>query len=88
MTQPNQRQFTRSPLESTVDVVDIESGIGFRADAVDICDRGLSFHAPMEPALGADMQVTLTEAGPVDFKVLRIKPTGKGFSVAGVLGRP
>ncbi len=85
MTQSDQRNSSRSSLDSDVEVLDIESGIGFRASGVDISDGGLSFHAPMEPALGADMYVKLgsTPAEPAEFKVLRIEPRANGFTVAG-----
>lgn len=85
MTQPNQRHSSRSSLDSPVEVVDIESGIGFRARGLDMSDGGLSFHAPMEPALGAQMQVTLGEgnAARSEFKVLRIERDAQGFTVAG-----
>ena len=87
MTQPNQRRFNRSSIDSPVEVLDIESGIGFRADAVDVSDGGLAFRAPMEPALGAQMYVTLGDGSgtPSEFKVLRIVPSDHGFTVAGAL---
>ncbi len=86
MTQPNQRNSSRSSLDSPVEVVDIESGIGFRASGLDVSDGGLSFHAPMEPALGADMYVKFgaDTAAPSEFKVLRIEPRNNGFTVAGI----
>ena len=86
MSQPNQRHATRLSLDTSVEVVDIESGIGFRASGLDVSDGGLSFHAPMEPAMGAQMQVTLSngDGRQSDFKVLRVQPTDKGFTVAGV----
>jgi hypothetical protein len=85
MNQPNQRRFNRSSIDSPVEVLDIESGIGFRATGVDVSDGGLSFKAPMEPALGAEMYVTLGggSATPSEFKVVRIEPNGQGFTVAG-----
>ena len=83
MTQQDQRLSSRSSLDSTVEVVDIESGIGFRASGMDVSDNGLAFHAPMEPALGADMYVKLGETGvPAEFKVVRIEAKDKGFMVA------
>ena len=84
MSQPNQRRFNRSSIDSPLEVLDIESGIGFRAEAVDVCDGGLSFRAPMEPALGAEMYVTL-DGTASEFKVLRIVPGDHGFTVAGAL---
>ena len=84
MSQPNQRRFNRSSIDSPVEVLDIESGIGFRAAAVNVSDGGLSFRAPMEPALGADMYLTLggESATPSEFRVVRIEPNGQGFTVA------
>lgn len=85
MTQPNQRHSSRSAIDSAIEVVDIESGIGFRAAGLDMSDRGLSFHAPMEPALGAEMYVKLdSAAAPTEFKVVRIQPKHNGFTVAGI----
>lgn len=84
MTQHDQRNSSRSSLDSDVEVEDIESGIGFRATGVDISEGGLSFHAPMEPALGADMYVKLAaDRAPTPFKVVRIEPRDNGFTVAG-----
>ena len=90
MTQPNQRQSSRSSLDSPVEVVDIESGIGFRAVGVDVSDGGLSFHAPMEPALGAQMEVKFGDgnAAASEFRVLRIESKEKGFTVSGISVRP
>jgi hypothetical protein len=85
MTQPNQRTSNRSSLDSPVEVVDIESGIGFRASGLDVSEGGLAFHAPMEPALGADMYVKFGAGTvPSEFKVLRIEPRNNGFTVAGI----
>jgi hypothetical protein len=56
----NQRRFTRLSLEdTTVGVVDIESGIEFSGNGKDLSSEGLAFRAPMEPSVGADMQVVL-----------------------------
>ena len=84
MTQPNQRHSSRSSLDSSVEVLDIESGIDFRASGLDVSEGGLSFHAPMEPAMGAQMQVKVGETA-AEFKVLRIEPRENGFTVAGTL---
>ena len=81
MTQPNQRHSTRSSLDSVVDVVDIESGIGFRANVMNVSDSGVLLEAPMEPAMGAEMYVSLAGTQS-EFKVLRIKPSESGFTVA------
>jgi hypothetical protein len=81
-----QRQHSRSSVHTPVEVVDIESGIDFRAEAIDLSPAGLSFHAPMEPAMGAEMEVNLPFIGTAGrFTVLRITQTSTGFHVAGVL---
>lgn len=89
MYQPDQRSRSRSPIHTRVEVVDVESGVDFHAESIDLSSNGLAFHAPMEPALGAEMQVVLPAlgTGPVGFTVLRIDAAGGGFNVAGVLDR-
>ncbi len=90
MTQPNQRHSNRSSLDAEVEVIDIESGIDFRAEGIDVSESGLSFHASMEPALGAQMQVKLGGGGAAqaEFKVLRIVRDAQGFTVAGTSSVP
>ena len=85
MPQQDQRSDSRRKLDADLYVVDIESGVEFRAEAIDTCRGGLAFHAPMEPALGAEMEVTMPGGAPSAFKVLRIDATGRGFNVAGQL---
>ena len=84
MTKPNQRNSPRTSLDGAVEVLDIESGIEFRASAVNVSDGGLLFDAPMEPALGAQMVVSVPgqASSPQEFKVLRIEPNGPRFTVA------
>lgn len=86
MTNPNQRHANRSSLDRQIEVLDIESGIGFRAEGVDVSEGGLAFHAPMEPAMGAQMYVTVRGAAQAQFKVLRVEPRQSGFTVAGSIG--
>ncbi|MBM4780286.1 MAG: hypothetical protein GQE15_21505 [Archangiaceae bacterium] len=89
----NQRRFTRLSLEdTTVGVVDIESGIEFSGNGKDLSSEGLAFRAPMEPSVGADMQVVLrgtdTRLEPLraSFHVLRVTPVAQGsWHVAGTL---
>lgn len=83
----DQRQHPRSAIHTAVEVIDIESGVDFHAVSIDVSPRGLSFHAPMEPALGAEMEVTLPNVGTsaVQFKVLRVEAVASGFNVAGSL---
>ncbi|MCU0698981.1 MAG: PilZ domain-containing protein [Myxococcaceae bacterium] len=92
MTTPNQRRFTRLTLEHTsVGVVDVESGVEFTAEGKDLSGEGLRFHAPMEPSLGADMQVLLRGSDPrlsplrATFRVLRVTKAPSGWDVAGTL---
>jgi hypothetical protein len=85
MPRHDQRSDVRIALESDVYVVDIESGVEFHADAIDTCRGGLSFHAPMEPALGAEMEVTFPGRPATAFRVLRIDMASEGFTVAGTL---
>jgi hypothetical protein len=85
MPRQDQRSDARQKLDANLYVVDIESGVEFSAEAIDTCRGGLSFHASMEPALGAEMEVTVPGRGPSAFKVLRIDATGGGYHVAGQL---
>jgi hypothetical protein len=87
MPRSDQRRDTRQPLQTSLQIVDIESGIEFRAESLDTCSGGLAFHAPMEPALGAELEVTFGEPGAPSsaFKVLRINANDSGFDVAGTL---
>ncbi|MBK7859227.1 MAG: PilZ domain-containing protein [Archangiaceae bacterium] len=82
-----QRQHPRTPFQTTVEVIDIESGVDFLAESIELSPRGLSFLAPMEPALGAEMEVTLRRVGtaPARFTALRIDQTPRGYVVAGSL---
>jgi len=82
----DQRHDPRAPLNASLRVVDIESGIEFPADAIDGTGTGLAFKARMEPALGAELEVTFTESGaPSLFKVLRVDARDGAFRVAGEL---
>lgn len=89
----NARRFTRLTLENTaVGVVDIESGIEFDGAAHDLSSEGLKFRAPLEPSIGADMQVVLqaTDArlSPLraNFRVLRVtRAMTGGWDIAGTI---
>lgn len=89
----NARRFTRLTLENTqVGVVDIESGVEFSGDGRNLSSEGLAFRAPMEPSVGADMQVVLrgndARLSPLraTFKVLRVsKAQLGGWDVAGTI---
>ena len=93
MMTSNLRRFTRLTLEDTsVGIIDIESGVEFAGDGRDLSSEGLSFRAPLEPSLGADMQVVLsgkdTRLPPLraSFRVLRVTPASTGgWDVAGTL---
>jgi hypothetical protein len=86
-----QRQDDRQDLEATsLSVVDLESGVEFEGEGKNLSGHGLLFHAAMEPAVGADMQVTLTGEKPMraSIRVLRVEPQARGgFDVAGRITR-
>ena len=83
-----QRMDDREPLEATpLNVVDVESGVEFDAEAMNRSGRGLLFHASMEPPVGADLQVTMSGQRS-KVRVLRVEPKGDGgFDVAGRITR-
>ena len=89
----NLRRFTRLTLEETsVGIIDIESGVEFSGDARDLSSEGLAFRAPLEPSIGADMHVVLSgndsRLPPLraSFRVLRVTPASAGgWDVAGTL---
>ncbi len=91
--QPEQRQQPRLHLQGTpVSVVDVESGVEFTADGMNLSGKGLMFHASLEPVVGADMQVTLesdeAKALRASIRVVRVAahPEG-GYEVAGRITR-
>jgi hypothetical protein len=81
------RRSAREQRQQPVHVVDIESGIEFRAETIDTSSGGLSVRASLEPALGAEMEVTFGAKAQRRslFKVLRINPSESGFRIAGEL---
>jgi hypothetical protein len=79
-----QRESERSELDATVAVVDVESGVEFSGAGRDVSASGISFHAELEPPVGADMLVTL-KGKKAMMHVTRVKPTAQGFDVAGRL---
>jgi len=82
-----QRMSDRQPLEATqLSVVDVESGVEFDGEAVNHSDRGLFFHATMEPPVGAELQVTMS-GQKSRVRVLRVEPRRDGFDVAGLIRR-
>ena len=83
----DQRRHSRSLIHTPVEVLDIESGVDFHAESIDVSPGGLAFHAPMEPALGADMEVTFANygTGPARFIVTRIERRAGGYDIAGTL---
>ena len=85
-----QRQDDRQHLEDTsIAVVDLESGVEFEGDGKNLSSRGLLFHAGLEPAVGADMQVTLSgqKSMKARIQVVRVSPHAGGFDVAGRITR-
>lgn len=91
MSTREQRQDPRQPLQQVhVEVVDVESGVEFAADGKDLSAQGLAIHTVLEPAMGADMQVTVHGETPVraTLQVTRVEPTASGgYEVAGRLLR-
>lgn len=93
MTTKNHRRLTRLSLSDTsVGVIDIESGVEFAGEGQNLSTEGLLFRADMEPSLGADMQVILRGKDPrlaplrATLKVLRVTKAGNGkWDVAGTL---
>jgi hypothetical protein len=86
----DQRQADRTPLEdTTVEVVDLESGVEFSGRAHDVSSGGLSFRAAMEPPVGADMKVKLSGGASLrgELHVTRVDQTASGFRVAGRLSK-
>jgi hypothetical protein len=82
----DQRHDSRAPLAAMLHVVDIESGIEFPAAAIDGTGTGLAFRARMEPALGAELEVTFLGSGSASlFKVLRIDANEGSYRIAGEL---
>lgn len=80
-----QRQDDREHLEATsISVVDLESGVEFEGDGKNLSGHGLLFHAAMEPAVGADMQVTLCgqKSMKARVRVVRVEPRSGGYDVA------
>lgn len=81
-----QRQDDRQDLDTSLSVIDLESGVEFAGEARNVSGHGLMFHASMEPAVGADMQVTLS-GKKSNIRVLRVEPDDQGFAVAGRITR-
>ncbi|MFO0598306.1 MAG: PilZ domain-containing protein [Myxococcaceae bacterium] len=86
----DQRHSERLTLEdTTVDVVDQESGVEFQGLGRDVSDGGLRFEASMEPPVGADMDVRLSGSTSLKgkMKVIRVAPRQGRYEVAGLLSR-
>ena len=85
-----QRQDDRQDLDATsLCVVDVESGVEFEGEGRNLSGRGLLFHAAMEPAVGADLQVTMSgeKSMCASVRVVRVEVKGQGFDVAGRITR-
>lgn len=90
MSRVEQRRAPRTaaPQAAPVAVVDVESGVDFRGELTDESASGLRFRARLEPAVGADMHVTVFEGDAprrtAEVQVVRVDraPSGE-FEVAG-----
>jgi hypothetical protein len=85
MSRHDQRTAARTKLNARLYVVDIESGVELEVEAIDSSPGGLAFHSALEPALGAEMDVTVPGRPRSAFTVLRIAPTENGYDIAGQL---
>jgi PilZ domain len=86
----DQRLAERRALsDTTVCVVDHESGVQFAGAANDVSNTGLSFRTELEPPVGADMSVRLQGSTALEgtLTVTRVSPGAGGFDVAGRLFR-
>lgn len=79
-----QRDAERTQLQDTVAVVDVESGVEFSGEGRDVSSSGLSFHAAMEPPVGADMLIDV-KGKKAMLHVTRVARTAQGYDVAGRL---
>jgi PilZ domain len=85
-----QRLADRTDLsDTTVQVVDVESGVEFRGEGLNVSGGGLSFKSELEPPVGADMKVTLKGARTLsgELRVTRVEKQDSGYAVAGKLSR-
>lgn len=85
-----QRQADRTDLSDTqVDIIDVESGVEFSGEGLNVSCTGLSFRSEMEPPVGADMKITLkgTRGLKADLRVTRVEKKDGRFAVAGQLSR-
>lgn len=83
-----QRLNDRHNLEETsVAVLDPESGVEFSGEAHNLSGAGLSFGATMEPPVGADLKVILRgqENLSARLHVTRVEAGQRGFEVSGRL---
>ncbi|MFT3713868.1 MAG: PilZ domain-containing protein [Archangium sp.] len=79
-----QRDSERTELDATVAVVDVESGVEFSGAGRDVSSSGISFHAELEPPVGADMLVTMKGKKSM-MHVTRVERAANGFDVSGRL---
>lgn len=85
-----QRLADRTDLsDTTVQVVDVESGVEFKGEGLNLSGGGLSFSSELEPPVGADMKVTLKGARALqaELRVTRVEKKDSRFAVAGKLTR-
>ena len=85
-----QRQDDRQDLDAaSLSVVDVESGVEFEGEGKNLSGHGLLFHASMEPAVGADLQVTMSgkQTMRASVRVVRVEVKEQGFDVAGRITR-
>lgn len=90
MHTPDQREGERSaPEQTSVSVVDVESGVEFCGDLKNVSLAGLMFHAHMRPVVGADMALRFEYANRpmlhARMNVTRVEEQGTGYEIAGTL---
>ena len=84
------RDFIRMFVDAKVTIVDMESGSEYNGDAKNLSGKGLMFEAAYQPAVGAELQVTVTSSQSrmpplvAKFTVIRVIERGLGqYEIAG-----
>ena len=88
MNTPEQRQSQRSsPTRAAVSITDVESGVEFNGDVMNVSLGGVMLHAPMQPVIGADLELKFEhpESPMLRLQVVRVERQREGFDIAGHL---